>query len=416
MKLKALRGTKDILGEDSLKMEYILDKAKKVFNNYDYKQITTPIFERTDLFQRGIGEGTDVVDKEMYTFTDRGDRSVTLRPEGTASVVRAYMEHKIYGRENLSKFFYYGPMFRYERPQAGRYREFNQIGVEIFGDKTPAMDAEVIMSAYQFLDEINLEDLEIEINSIGCSKCRPNYEQNLKKYIKDRYDNFCSDCQNRHDVNPLRVMDCKNNDCKKELEDAPKITDFLCEDCQDHHNDLKKYLKELEIPYIENKKLVRGLDYYTNTVFEIKTNKLGAQGTVLAGGRYNNLVKEVGDKDIPAIGYAVGIERLMLLLENIEFKTNPDVFMVWFGEEDKTYSLKISKKLRDNNLKVTMLYKEKSFRAQMKKASKMNAKYVIIIGEDERNSGIITMKNFKTGNQEKYKLDEILKKLGKEID
>ncbi len=414
MKLKAVRGTKDIFGSDIFKFDKIINTAKKVFLNFGYENIITPIFEKTELFQRGIGEETDVVEKEMYTFEDKGGRSITLRPEGTASVVRSYLEHKIYGKENLTKYFYYGPMFRYERPQAGRYREFYQVGVETFGENDPALDAEIISMGYMFANKLGINDLEIQINSLGNSENRENYQKELKKYIELKYDGLCNDCKRRYLKNPLRVLDCKNEKCKNELKGAPLIIDFLDGESKKHYVALKMYLDELEIPYTENPRLVRGLDYYTDTVFEIVTKKLGSQGTVLAGGRYNKLLEEIGNESIPAIGFAAGVERLMLLLEEKEVEEKVEVFIAWLGNESKSFSLNISNQLRKNDINTIILFEEKSLRAQMKKASKLKAKYVIIIGEDEKKSGVLSFKDYDTGEQSKYSINEIIVKIKEE--
>ncbi|OQY10781.1 MAG: histidine--tRNA ligase [Fusobacteriia bacterium 4572_132] len=414
MKLKAIRGTKDIFGNDIFKFDKVINTAKKVFLNFGYENIITPIFEKTELFQRGIGEETDVVEKEMYTFDDKGGRSITLRPEGTASIVRSYLEHKIYGKENFTKYFYYGPMFRYERPQAGRYREFYQVGVETFGENDPALDAEIISMGYIFANKLGINDLEIQINSLGNSKNRQDYQKELKKYIESKYEGLCSDCQRRYLKNPLRVLDCKNEKCKTELKEAPLMIDFLDEESKQHYTDLKRYLSELGVPYIENPKLVRGLDYYTDTVFEIVTKKLGAQGTVLAGGRYNKLLEEIGNKSIPAIGFAAGVERLMLLLDNDETEKKIEVFIAWQGNENKSFSLKMANELRKNDINAVILFEEKSLRAQMKKASKLKVKYVIIIGEEEKNNEILSFKEYDTGKQSKHPINEIIEKIKEE--
>ncbi len=413
MNIKAVRGTKDILGQDSQKYDYIVKTASEYFDKYGFQRIITPIFEETTLFKRGIGEGTDIVSKEMYTFDDKGGRSCTLRPEGTASVVRAYLEHKISNLEDVTRWYYHGPMFRYERPQAGRYREFNQIGVEVLGKKDATLDAEIISMAYEFLGKLGLEDLEVQINSIGGKDSRTKYREALIDYLRPKKDKLCEDCQNRYENNPLRVLDCKVDTCKEEVKGTPILTSYLNEEELKHYETLKEYLDIFGVKYVENPKLVRGLDYYSNTVFEIVTNKLGSQGTVLAGGRYDTLVEQMGGKATPAFGFAMGVERLMLLLGDKTFDNNEKLFIVWLGEEAKVEAFKLAKNLRNNDLIVTLEYEEKSMKAQMKRADKIGASKVLIIGEDEVRENKVVLKDFASRTQEKYDLNEILNVLKK---
>lgn len=312
--IKAVRGTKDIFGDEGIKYDYITRTAQEFFGNYGYSMIKTPIFEETDLFKRGVGEGTDIVEKEMYTFQDRGERSITLRPEGTAAVVRCYLENKIYAKEEVSRYFYAGSMFRYERPQAGRQREFNQIGVEVLGESSPILDAEVIAMGYSFLSKIGVTDLEVTINSVGEKESRQRYRETLLNFLEPMREELCDDCKMRMEKNPLRVLDCKVDRCKELTANAPIITDSLSAEEKAHYETVKKYLTLFNVKYKEDPRLVRGLDYYSSTVYEIVTNKLGSQGTVLGGGRYDNLLKQLGDKEIPAFGFAAGVERIMMLL------------------------------------------------------------------------------------------------------
>lgn len=410
MKLKAVRGTKDIFGEDVDKIDFVIETGKEVFGNFAYKHLVTPTFEETSLFKRGIGEETDIVEKEMYTFEDKGGRSITLRPEGTASVVRSYLEHKIYGKEDFTKYFYYGPMFRYERPQAGRYREFYQIGAEAMGSNSPVLDAEIIYMAYSFLNKLGIEDIEVQINSVGCKNCRKIYREKLQEFLKSKLDNLCGDCKIRAEKNPLRVLDCKIETCREELKEAPILLDYLDEDCASHFEELKKYLEVFEVPYVINKRLVRGLDYYTNTVFEIVTNKLGSQGTILAGGRYNNLIEEIGQKDVPAIGFAAGVERVSMLLGDIETENRlKKVYIAWLGDENKEFAFQMMKKLRDSGIKVEIEFESKSIKAQMKKAGKLGVKYTLIIGEEEKLTKQLTLKDMDEGEQKKITIEEIIK-------
>lgn len=411
MKLKAVRGTKDIFALDSKKYNYIVENAKEIFENYGFNRIMTPIFEETQLFKRGIGEGTDIVDKEMYTFEDKGGRSCTLRPEGTAPVVRAYLEHKIYGAEELTKWYYHGSMFRYERPQAGRYREFNQLGVEVLGKKDPMVDAEIIAMGYKLLEKLNLEELEVQINTIGGNESRSKYREALVNYLSDKKDGLCSDCQNRYEKNPLRVLDCKVDTNGEIVSEAPVLYDYLNEEEVKHFEEVKKYLELFGVKYKVNPKLVRGLDYYSNTVFEVVTNKLGAQGTVLAGGRYDNLVTQMGGKDTPAFGFAAGIERLMLLLNENILDEKLKAQIIWLGEEAKEKAFVLAQELRLGGVEVGIEYENKSMKAQMKKADKSNAKYALILGEEEINAGNIVVKNLNEKEQKSVEINRVLEEL-----
>lgn len=409
--IKAVRGTKDIIGEEAKKYVYISNVAQKMFENYGYNFVKTPIFEETELFKRGIGEATDVVEKEMYTFKDRGDRSITLRPENTASLVRCYLENAIYNKEDISRFYYNGSMFRYERPQAGRQREFNQIGLEVFGEKSPKVDAEVIAIGYKFLEKLGISDLEVKINSVGSKESRTIYREKLIEHFSKHLDDMCDDCKDRINRNPLRLLDCKVDKDKDFYKSAPNIIDFLFEDERKHYEDVKKYLDVFGIKYTEDPTLVRGLDYYSSTVFEIVTNKLGSQGTVLGGGRYDNLLKELGDKDIPAVGFATGVERIMMLLGENYPKNNPDVYIAWLGENTSETALKIAESLRDNDIKVYIDYSEKGMKSHMKKADKLSVRYCIILGEDELNKGIVLLKDFSTREQKEVKIEEIVNQI-----
>ena len=408
--IKAVRGTKDILEGTAAKYSYIRRVAEDLFSAYGFSYIKTPIFEETDLFKRGIGEATDVVEKEMYTFLDRGERSITLRPEGTASVVRAYLENKIYAKEDVSKFYYMGSMFRYERPQAGRQREFNQVGVEVLGEHSPLLDAEIITMSYHLLEKLGITDLEVNINSIGGNETRQKYRQALIDYLTPFKDELCEDCQRRIETNPLRVLDCKVETCKKHTQDAPSIIDSLSEEERNHYEEVKKYLTIFGIPYVENSRLVRGLDYYSSTVFEIVTNKLGAQGTVLGGGRYDNLLKQLGDKEIPAFGFAAGVERIMMLMEDIPAKET-DVYIAWLGENVCEFAMKLADTLRKKNIKVAVDFNVKGMKSHMKKADKLNVKYTVIVGEDEMEKGVVVLKDFASRTQEELTVDQLVEKL-----
>jgi len=417
--INAPRGTNDILPPESAKWNYLELKAKYIFDLYNYDEIRTPIFEYTELFQRGIGEATDIVEKEMYTFEDKSGRSLTLRPEGTASVVRSFLENKIYGQAQPTKYFYIGPMFRYERPQAGRYRQFYQLGVEVFGTQDPMVDAEVIAVGMHYMDILGLKDLQLYINSIGCPDCRPQYLDNLTEYLNDNKEDLCDDCQNRINKNPLRVLDCKNESCQTVIKNAPKIIDHLCEECETHFNSLQNNLKSINIDYEIDTTLVRGLDYYTKTAFEVKYEGLGAQDTIFGGGRYDKLAEEIGSKDVPGIGFALGIERLLLTLDKQEIEIpidkSIDIYLTTIGQKAKIASFELLEKFRKKGIKAEIDYQDRSVGGQMKSADRMNATYTVIIGENELESGKATVRNMKDGEEQEIKLESIVESIEKMI-
>ncbi len=417
MKIVAPKGTRDILPSEIYKWHYIEKVIREVMNLYGFYEIRTPIFEHTELFQRGIGETTDIVNKEMYTFPDKKGRSITLRPENTASVVRAYLEHKLYGQEGIGKFYYIGPMFRYERPQAGRQRQFHQYGMEILGTKDPKADVEIIKATEEIYKRLGLTDYKILINSVGCPKCRPKYEEKLKLYLKDRYDELCDDCKVRYHKNPLRILDCKREGCRRATEDAPKIIDYLCEECKEHFDKVLEYLKALGIKYEINHRLVRGLDYYTKTAFEVIAGGLGAQDAVGGGGRYDGLAKEIGGKEIPGVGFAGGMERLILALTNagVEFPREdiPTLFVVFRKEVEKE-AFSLIFRLREKNIKTDYALGKEGIKAQLKEANKRKARYTIILGEDEVQKGVLTLKDMKTGESKEIKEEDLYKLFEKE--
>ena len=419
MLTNAPRGTKDILPDTVGQWTYVEEKIRDLCARYGYKEIRTPMFEHTELFYRGIGEGTDVVDKEMYTFTDRGDRSITLRPENTASAVRAYLQNKLYGDSSLTKLFYIGSMFRYDRPQAGRMREFHQFGVEALGESNPAVDAEIIMLAMDLLGGLGLKDLKLSLNSVGCPKCRPVYRKVLQDFFRDKLDDLCDDCKDRFERSPLRILDCKADADKPYMADAPKITDCLCEECQDHFHKVQHFLTEAGVEFELDARLVRGLDYYTKTAFEIKYPPLGAQSAVAGGGRYDGLIEEIGGNPTPAVGFATGLERVLLALEkqNLlpEMDTKTDAFVVALGEEAQGAAFKLLTKLRQAGLKAGMDYAGRSMKAQMKQANKANARFALIIGEDEVKEACVQLKDMEKSEQEKVSFDNIIEKLCAEV-
>lgn len=406
--ISVLKGMKDRHSDDVRKYDFIVDTAKKVFSKYGFERIITPILEETELFRRSVGDETDVVSKEMYEFKDKGNRSVSMRPEGTAGVVRAYLEAGLHKSDPIVKWFYNGPMYRYEAPQKGRYREFHQVGAEIFGIRSPYLDAEIIRMGCEFLEKLGITGLTVEINSLGNIESRKKYIEDLKAFMAERLDKLSEDSKKRYEKNPLRALDSKDKGDQEQFKDVPKLYDYLDEESKKYFEDTKKYLELLNIKYVENPKLVRGLDYYSDTVFEIKSDKLGAQATVLAGGRYDRLLEILDNVKIPAIGFAAGMERIAMLMdENLIENKEHGVYIVYF-DDTKEYFIKTLEELRKNDIKASFDYNPKSFGAQMKKANKINAEYVLILGEDEQKENVVTLKKFSTGEQEKYSLDEVI--------
>lgn len=405
------RGTKDILPEVSANWQYIEQTIREICRLYGYKEIRTPVFEHTELFLRGIGETTDIVSKEMYTFTDRGERSITLRPENTAAVVRSYLEHKLYAESLLTKLFYIGPMFRYDRPQAGRYRQFHQFGIEALGSKGPAIDAEVIILAVQLLERLGLKELNLFLNSVGCPECRPVYRTKLQEHLREKTSELCGDCQSRFERNPMRILDCKKEKCAEESTGAPHIVDCLCDDCSAHFEQLKALLTSAGIQFTLNPRLVRGLDYYTKTAFEIQYAPLGSQSAVCGGGRYDGLVAECGGQATPSIGFAVGIERILLALEKQgllpETFNKIDVFVAPMGKETQNAAFALLCALRKKGITADMDFMNRNIKGQMKQANKYPARFVAIIGEDEMAQGKVMLKNMESGIQKLVATHEV---------
>ena len=407
--IKVQKGTKDILPAEMSVWRFMEDEARKIFTEYGAKEIRTPIFEATELFARGVGDTTDIVHKEMYTF-EKSERSLTLRPENTAGVVRAFIENGMHRLSAPVKLWYKGPMFRYERPQAGRQRQFHQVGVEVFGIKQATADAEVILMAVNYLKALGLNDLSVELNSLGCPECRETFKTKLKAVIKPYLSELCPDCQARYEKNPLRLLDCKVEECK-EIYAKPEIqeviqSDFICDDCANHFNELKGYLDALNINYSINKLLVRGLDYYNRTVFEIKSNNLGSQNAVCGGGRYDSLVRNLGGEDTPAIGFAMGMERLASLIGQKEAERTT-AFVV---SNNTLEAIKLTEELRGQNVTAEFDLTNKKFVKQLEKASKV-AKYALILGEDEISAGKVTVKNLDTSEQKTVAREDLLKEI-----
>ncbi|MCS7233720.1 MAG: histidine--tRNA ligase [Synergistetes bacterium] len=412
MGIAAPRGVRDILPGETEKWRFVEGVAYELARKYNYKEIIIPIFEHTELFSRGIGEATDIVMKEMYTFEDKAGRSLTLRPEATASIVRAYLEHHLEQKPQPQKFYFFGPMFRYERPQAGRYRQFWQLDFEALGSPDPLLDVEVIALAWDLMFSLGIRNLEVQINSIGCPKCKEPYKAVLKEYLSDKLSLLCEDCQRRYELNVLRILDCKKESCRAIVEGAPKMVDHLCADCKSHFEDVKEGLDLLSLPYVLNPYLVRGLDYYTRTTFEIMSDRLGAQNALCGGGRYDLLAFEVGGIVVPAVGFAAGLERIIMVLEEEgllkDIERGIDLFLISLGDEAKKQAFKLLYILRREGFSVDMDYMDKNIKAQMKLADQKKAKRVLILGEDELSSGVVKIKDMESGKQDEVPIGEIL--------
>ena len=406
---KAIKGTKDVLPSEVYKNQYIEATCLTVAENFGYKEMRTPVFEHTELFQRGVGDTTDVVQKEMYTFDDKGGRSITLRPEGTAGAARSFLENGLSNEALPQKICYLTSCYRYEKPQAGRLREFHQFGIECFGATSPLADAEMIALAKQIFDELGVKDLHLELNSIGCPTCRAEYHKALKKYFASRVDELCETCRDRLDRNPMRILDCKSPVCSEIAKDAPVVLDYLCDECKEHFEKTKSYLDAMNIEYIVNPQIVRGLDYYTKTVFEFVADSIGAQGTVCGGGRYDGLIEELGGQHTPSLGFGMGLERLQLVMEaqGCEFPepSRPDLFIVAMGDKATLKAVEIAKDMRDEGYSVVYDLNGRSLRAQMKYADKINAKYNVVIGDNEVDTKSAVLKDMATGEQSDISLE-----------
>ena len=410
--LRSVKGLKDILPHQASQWQHIETVARTLATQYGFSEIRIPIFEFTELFARSIGGETDIVEKEMYTFPDRDGSSLTLRPEGTAGVVRAVLEHKLLDSPTTRKLFYLGPMFRHERPQAGRYRQFHQFGVEAIGTDDPLIDVEVIVLLWQFFLTLGLKDLTLHINSIGTPKDRETYIQKLKEFMAPLLNTLCGNCQRRYSTNPLRVLDCKVPVCQNNTEEAPNLIDYLSDNSKIHFQAVLDGLSALKIPFTINHRLVRGLDYYSRTTFEITSPHLGAQSTIGAGGRYDGLFQALQGPSTPAIGFAVGLERITLLLsENITYKQVPLFFVAGFGSTGKPQAFKLLYELRKSGIRADTDYKANTLKSLLRSADKRNAEYSIILGDDEANSGNVILRNMQTKAQEIVKLEEIAQRI-----
>ena len=402
MKIQSIRGVKDIMPGETEKWQWVERKANIIFSRYGFNEIRPPIFEKTKLFTRGIGEATDIVEKEMYTFEDRSGEKVTLRPEGTASVVRAFIEHKMYASKTLQKLYYMGPMFRYERPQAGRFRQFYQIGVEAMGSHNPAIDAEVMIMLMDFFHTLGLKGLKLQINSLGCCECRPDYREILKKSIHDQLSGLCDNCNQRYQRNPMRILDCKLKSCREIAVNLPKTIDNLCNECNIHFKEVQSLLDTTKISYDVNFMLVRGLDYYTHTAFEVTSSQLGAQNSICGGGRYNTLVEEFEGPATPCFGFALGLERLISIVPFSDvnnYEKKPDIYIIHLGAELKVKAFNLAHQLRTESLSVEIDYDGGSIKSQMRKANKSASRYALIFGENEIKSGNYQLKDMLSGKQ-----------------
>ena len=412
---KSIKGTQDTLPSESYKIQFVEQSVLEIAKNYGYKEIRVPVFEHTELFQRGVGDTTDVVQKEMYTFEDKGGRSITLRPEGTAGVVRSYIEHGLFNEAQPQKVCYLISCYRYEKPQAGRLREFHQFGCECFGTASPAADAELISLVNDIFAFLDVKNLKIQINSIGCPECRKNYHKALQEYFESKKDELCGTCLGRLERNPMRILDCKSPICSEIAKDAPKVTDYLCDECDEHFKKVQQYLDAMNIPYEVNPSIVRGLDYYTKTVFEFVSTEIGAQGTVCGGGRYDGLVEEIGGNHTPALGFAMGMERLLLLMQaqGIEFppEAKCDLYIASMGENATLKASQIASDVRGNGMHAQFDIVGRSVKAQMKYANKIGAAYTVVLGDSEIEAGVAKVKNMADGSETEMKIDDIAEEI-----
>lgn len=417
MLTNAPKGTKDLLPSQAYKWHYVEKKFAEICKNYGFKEIRTPMFEHTEVFARGIGDTTDVVQKEMYTFNDHGNRSITLKPEGTSGAVRAFIEHKQYAEVQPTKYYYNTDCFRYEKPQSGRLRHFHQFGIEVFGTPNILADSEVICLANDFLNELGIKEIELRINSVGCPECRKNHREALKAFLEPHYDQLCNTCKDRYGRNPMRILDCKSEICQSIVKDAPRMIDYLCDDCKNAFEELKNNLTAMGIDYKVDPNIVRGLDYYTKTAFEFVTTSIGAQGTVCGGGRYDHLIEELGGPPIPGVGFGLGIERLLLLMEacNAPFPDddNVDVFIAVMGDRAKAFGLKLCRELRQKGIAAEMDTLARNIKGQFKYADRLNAKYTLVIGENELEKGVVSLKDMRKSQQREIKLDDIFEEIVK---
>lgn len=418
--IKAQRGTIDILPSEVAKWQFVENTARDVCKLHNVKEIRTPVFEATELFTRSSGESSDIVTKEMYTFLDKGNRSITLRPEGTAGIVRACVEHGLFNDAMPLKLYYILPSYRYEKPQSGRLREFRQVGIELFGSKSPKFVAESMIIGNDILTKLGIKNVSIEVNNLGCSCCRNNFTNAVKEYFTKHIDCMCEDCKRRLSQNPLRILDCKVESCKSVIKNAPKVSEILCEDCKNYNDQLIKILNNSNVNFKFNDEIIRGLDYYTGIVYEFLTTDIeGASAVIGGGGQYNNLVEELGGPSVPAVGFAFGVERLLMLLEKQKdmsvYSHNVDALIICMSSEYSCYETKLLNMLRQNGISADCDYMERSFRANFKYANKVNAKCVLVIGEEEFKTNNVTLKNMQSGEQKLVSFDKLVEVIKQEI-
>ena len=417
MAIIAPNGTMDTLPAQVYKWLYVEKKFSEFCDKYGFKEIRTPAFEHTELFKRGVGDTTDIVQKEMYTFDDYAKRSITLKPEGTSPVARAFIEHKHYAEVQPTKYYYITPCFRYEKPQSGRLRAFHQFGIEIFGTTNMLADAEVICLGYDFLHDMGIKDIKLKINSVGCPSCRQKHREALKKFLEPVYDQLCNTCKDRYERNPMRILDCKSEICQELVKDAPDMIDYLCDDCKTAFTDVQKNLDAMGIEYIVDPRIVRGLDYYTKTAFEFVTDSNGTQGTVCGGGRYDHLIEEIGGPPIPGVGFGLGIERLLMLMEEngVEIPQPEPLkaFIAVMGEDAKAFGLKLLRQLRNKGVKAEMDTLARNIKGQFKYADRLGAQYTVVIGDNELAEGVVSVKEMATSQQREVKLEDLTEELAK---
>lgn len=417
MLTNAPKGTKDMLPEQAYKWHYVEGKFADICRKYGFREIRTPMFEHTEVFARGIGDTTDVVQKEMYTFNDHAGRSITLKPEGTSGVVRAFIEHKQYAEVQPTKYYYDTDCFRYEKPQSGRLRHFHQFGIEVFGTSDMIADAEVICLAHDFLTELGVNETELRINSVGCPECRSKYREALKDFLRPRYEELCGTCKDRFERNPMRILDCKSEICQEIVKDAPRMLDYLCDDCRGAFEELKANLTSMGIDFTVDPNIVRGLDYYTKTAFEFVTTKIGAQGTVCGGGRYDHLIEELGGPPIPGVGFGLGIERLLMVMEASGAYFPPDegveVFIAVMGDRAKAFGLKLCREMRQKGIVAEMDTLARNIKGQFKYADRLHAKYTLIIGDNEIEKGVVSVKDMANSSQKEVRIEDIYSEINR---
>lgn len=411
MELKAMKGFSDILPPETGRWRVLEERAREVLEGFGFSEIRVPVLERTELFSRSIGEETDIVEKEMYTFTDRSGELITLRPEATASVARAYIEHKMYAFDPMAKLYAIGPMFRHEKPQMGRYRQFHQIDVEVFGISHPMIDAEVMAILMYYLSIVGAKGCALQINSLGCPRCRLPYKEDLQAFLRGHFSQLCPDCQRRMEKNPLRGFDCKVQGCQEVMSKAPLVEGYLCQDCAEHFARVRAFLETIEVPYSVNPRMVRGLDYYTKTTFEVVAEGLGAQDAVAAGGRYDHLIEDLGGGNIPGTGFAIGMERLLLTLPEAPPSRGPSLFIAALGEEAQREAFNLSYRLNLAGVTTMVDYEGRSLKAQMRRANKFGALYALIIGEDELRKGKVILRDMKERRQQEIPLPSVFEEV-----